>query len=69
MFDREGVSEPGELALVGSQAKVSDALEELSSAGVTDFAASEFTTNRKEALQTRQLLKQWNQAHGSAQAI
>lgn len=69
MFEREGVSEPGELALVGSQAKVSDALEELSSAGVTDFAASEFTTNRKEALQTRQLLKQWNQAHGSAQAI
>ena len=69
MFEREGVSEPGELALVGSQAKVSDALEELSSAGVTDFAASEFTTNREETLQTRQLLKQWNQAHGSAQAI
>jgi F420-dependent oxidoreductase-like protein len=65
MFEREGVSEPGQLALVGSEAKVSDALEELSSAGVTDFAASEFTTNKDEALQTRQLLKQWNQTHSS----
>lgn len=65
MFEREGVSEPGQLALVGSETKVSDSLEELSSAGVTDFAASEFTTNKEEGLQTRQLLKQWNRAHSA----
>ena len=65
MFEREGISEPGQLALVGSAAKVSDALAELAAAGVTDFAASEFTTNSEEVTHTRQLLKQWHSAHGS----
>ncbi len=60
MFEREGVSEPGELAMVGSAAKVTDLLEELAISGVTDFAASEFTTSREEGEQTRDLIKQWN---------
>ena len=56
MFEREGVNEPG-LALVGSASKVGDLIAELAEAGVTDFAASEFTTNDDERSQTRELLK------------
>ena len=61
MFEREGVSEPGELALVGDEAKVCGLLEELSANGVTDFAASEFTSNPEERERTRSLLIDWNQ--------
>ena len=57
MFEREGVKEPGELALVGSASKVGDLIAELAESGVTDFAASEFTTNDDERSQTRELLK------------
>jgi len=61
MFEREGVSEPGELALVGSESKVAELLEELAESGVTDFAAAEFTTNDDERQQTRALLKAVNE--------
>lgn len=57
MFEREGVEAPGELALVGSEDKVRQMIEELADIGVTDFAASEFTTNQEERMQTRALLK------------
>jgi alkanesulfonate monooxygenase SsuD/methylene tetrahydromethanopterin reductase-like flavin-dependent oxidoreductase (luciferase family) len=57
MFEREGVAGPGELALVGSASRVSELVAELADAGVTDFAASEFTTNQQERDQTRDLLK------------
>jgi len=57
MFEREGVTEAGELALVGSAAKVQDLLATVAEAGVTDFAASEFTTNPEEKANTRELLK------------
>ena len=57
MFEREGVAEPGDLALVGSASRVSELVAELAEAGVTDYAASEFTTNRQEREQTRELLK------------
>lgn len=60
MFEREGVSEPGELAIVGSVAKVEDSIAVLAEAGVTDFAASAFTTNSDERDATRALLKQLN---------
>jgi 5,10-methylenetetrahydromethanopterin reductase len=56
MFEREGVAGPGELAIIGSASQVRDAIEELREAGVTDFAASEFTTNTDEREQTRELL-------------
>jgi alkanesulfonate monooxygenase SsuD/methylene tetrahydromethanopterin reductase-like flavin-dependent oxidoreductase (luciferase family) len=59
MFEREGVAGPGELALIGSAAKVADALGAMADAGVTDFAASEFTTNADERSQTRSVLKEW----------
>jgi 5,10-methylenetetrahydromethanopterin reductase len=57
MFEREGVAEPGDLALVGSASRVSELVAELAEAGVTDYAASEFTTNQQEREQTRELLK------------
>jgi F420-dependent oxidoreductase-like protein len=59
MFEREGVDGPGQLALVGDESKVRDLMSELSESGVTDFAASEFTTNEEERTQTRDLLRKW----------
>ena len=56
MFDREGVRGPGELALIGDEDQVRAQLEELADAGVTDFAASEFTTTDGERERTRALL-------------
>ena len=56
MFEREGVSEPGELALVGSAGEVEDSLAGLRDAGVTDYAASIFATSSDEHIQTRELL-------------
>ena len=57
MFEREGVTEPGELGLVGSEAEVEDQLAGLADAGVTDYAASEFTPSPDERERTRALLK------------
>ncbi|MBT7538087.1 MAG: TIGR03564 family F420-dependent LLM class oxidoreductase [Gammaproteobacteria bacterium] len=57
MFDREGVEEPGDLALVGTETQVQEMIEGLQEAGVTDFAASEFVTNSEEADATRALLR------------
>jgi 5,10-methylenetetrahydromethanopterin reductase len=59
MFEREGVAGPGELAIIGSAGKVADAIGAMAEAGVTDFAASEFTTNAEERRQTRALLQEW----------
>lgn len=58
MFEREGVTEPGQLGLVGSEAEVSEMLADLAQAGVTDFAASEFTPSPDERERTRALLVQ-----------
>ena len=56
MFEREGVSTPGELGLVGSAQKVQDALAQLAEAGVTDYAASQYVTNPQEAEATHAVL-------------
>ncbi|MFT4518710.1 MAG: 5,10-methylenetetrahydromethanopterin reductase [Halioglobus sp.] len=56
MFEREGVSEPGDLALVGSASEVEDSLAKLMESGVTDYAASVFATSSGEHVQTRELL-------------
>ena len=56
MFEREGVQAPGDLALAGETAAVRAGIERLAEAGVTDFAASAFTTNRAEGEATRALL-------------
>jgi 5,10-methylenetetrahydromethanopterin reductase len=56
MFDREGVDGPGDLALIGDEAFVRGKLEELAEAGVTDFAATEFTPAAPDRVRTRELL-------------
>ena len=57
MFDREGVKGPSDIALVGDEDKVIGMIDELRAAGVTDFAASEFTPSPEERTRTRALLK------------
>ena len=56
MFDREGVDGPGDVALIGSEAEVRDRIGELADAGVTDFAATEFTPTPADRARTRALL-------------
>ena len=58
MFDREGVGGPGDLAIVGSASAVRDGILAMADAGVTDFAASEFTPNAADREPTRALLKE-----------
>ena len=57
MMDREGVADPGGLAIVGSEAEVRDQLADLAAAGVTDFNASQFPADPDEAVRTRSVLK------------
>ena len=57
MFARDGVANPGELAIVGSEDEVEERLAEFAAAGVTDYAASEFTPSPDEKIRTRELLK------------
>jgi F420-dependent oxidoreductase-like protein len=57
MFDREGVAGPADLAIVGSRQEVTDRIEAMREAGVTDFAASEFALNADDRAATRALLK------------
>lgn len=56
MFEREGVRGPGELALVGDEHFVRERIDELADAGVTDFAATEFTPSAPDRKRTRALL-------------
>ncbi len=56
MFDREGARGPGDVAIVGNADEVATQIEALAAAGVTDFAASEFTRNAEEREATRALL-------------
>ena len=57
MFDREGVEGPGDLALIGDEAFVRAKIDELAAAGVSDFAATEFTPSSADRTRTRELLK------------
>ncbi len=57
MFEREGVNGPGDVAIVGSEAQVNDRISALREAGVTDFAASEYSLNRQQAEATRATLR------------
>lgn len=57
MLDREGAGGPADVAIVGSEAEVRVGIERLRSAGVTDFVASEFSTDPHVATETRELLK------------
>ena len=69
MFEREGVTEPGEIGLVGSEAEVEEMLAGLAEVGVTDFSASEFTPFPDERERTRELLKRLTPAMGASETL
>ena len=56
MFEREGVNNPSEVAIVGSRAEVEDKIEGLAASGVTDFAPSEYCLEKEERVATREAL-------------
>ena len=53
MLDKEGVSGPADIAVVGSESEVIDRLAALADIGVTDFAAVEFGATPDEIADTR----------------
>ena len=55
MLDREGYEGPGDIAIIGGAGEVTDRIGELSDAGVSTFAASEFGSSDQRAA-TRDLL-------------
>ncbi len=57
MFEREGIAETGDLAMIGSEAEIEELLGGLAAAGVTDYAASEFGLTPDDRARTRELLK------------
>lgn len=56
MLDREGVDGPGDIAIVGDEASVTEQLATLDDAGVTDFNAAILPRNREEGQRTTALL-------------
>jgi 5,10-methylenetetrahydromethanopterin reductase len=57
MMDREGVSGPKDLAIVGTEAEVTDQLHELAAVGVTDLNAGVFAVDPDESARTRAVLR------------
>jgi alkanesulfonate monooxygenase SsuD/methylene tetrahydromethanopterin reductase-like flavin-dependent oxidoreductase (luciferase family) len=57
MMDKEGVSGPKDLAIVGTETEVSDQLTALADVGVTDLNAGAFPGNPDEAERTRAVLR------------
>jgi F420-dependent oxidoreductase-like protein len=57
MLDREGISDPGDIAVVGDEAAVGAGLEELAAAGVTEFGASVLPLDPESVPRTRELLR------------
>ena len=56
MIDREGLGGPEDLAIIGSEAEVSDRIDQLAEIGVDELTASEFGVG-DEADRTRELLR------------
>ena len=57
MLDREGVSGPADVAIIGTAQEVQDRVGALADIGVTDFAAVEFGATPEEIADTREALK------------
>ena len=57
MFDREGVSGPGDVVITGDESAITAALDDLADAGVTTFVASE-AGSADERARTRALLRE-----------
>ncbi len=56
MLDKEGAAGPEDVAIIGSEAEVTDRISALADIGVTDFTAAEFGGNPDEAAATRAAL-------------
>jgi len=56
MFEREGIAETGDLAMIGTEDQVTELIGGLEAAGVTDYAASEFGLTSDDRTRTRDLL-------------
>jgi alkanesulfonate monooxygenase SsuD/methylene tetrahydromethanopterin reductase-like flavin-dependent oxidoreductase (luciferase family) len=56
MLDREGAAGPGDVALVGDEDAVTEQIQTLADAGVTDFVAAEVAQG-EDRDRTRSLLK------------
>jgi F420-dependent oxidoreductase-like protein len=59
MMNREGVSGPADLAIVGTEAEVRDQLTNLRSIGVTDFNAGLFSPDPEELARTHAVLAEF----------
>ena len=57
MFEREGNTQTGDLALIGAEAEIEELLGGLVAAGVTGYAATEFGLTPDDRARTRELLK------------
>ena len=60
MLDREGAAGPGDVAVVGNEARVNEALAALAEAGTTDFAALPMSFDPGVVRRTRQCLADWD---------
>ncbi len=56
MLDREGLSGPEDVALIGDEATVGAALDDIAATGATELSASEFGTGPADAERTRAFL-------------
>jgi 5,10-methylenetetrahydromethanopterin reductase len=57
MLDREGYKNPEDAAIIGDEKTVSDRLDELSAAGVDEFAGNMFDASPEVRDRTRALLR------------
>ena len=57
MLDREGLSGPADIAMVGDEKTVQSAIERVAESGATDFLAAEFGATDTEISRTRELLR------------
>ena len=57
MLDREGVANPTDVSILGSEAQVRERLEAMAEAGATEFSAVEFCKTDEEREHTREVLR------------
>lgn len=60
MLDREGAEGPADVAVVGTEAQVHDALDTLAAAGTTDFAALPMSLDSGIVARTRACVAAWS---------
>jgi F420-dependent oxidoreductase-like protein len=64
MLDREGAEGPADVAIVGTEAQVGEALDTLEAAGTTDFAALPMSLDPDVVARTRACVIEWARRKG-----